>query len=126
MPGTPPSRKKPSATVSLLRDNVARLLLLNKRSAAQLSDHLGVSRSWLSRLLRGRRQMVSMWYLDEIAGYFGVDVYELFTPVRAPAVVRQFLSTSTRLKELAPRRTTPKKKGGTAIQRAAAILRKRR
>lgn len=125
MSGTAP--KRPGKAITALRDNIALHLMANNRSQAQLSDHLGVSRTWVSKLLRGTRTMVSMWYLDAIAQYFGVEVYELFMPVSARSPVRGYLiaKPGVRLKETAPRGPRVRR-SSTVIERAAKQLSRKR
>lgn len=92
-------------SIILLKNNLALLLLAHSRSQAQFCRYLGVNQSWMSKLLRGRRNMVSMWYLDKIATYFEIEVYELFMPVRNQALVQHYFDArpNGRLKEVAPR-----------------------
>lgn len=99
------SRKKSKQSILLFREQIASLLLTHNKSQAQLCAHLGISRSWLSKLLRGRRNMVSMRYLDEIAEYFDVEVGDLFRPVKEPDVIEKLLATlpGERIPEIVPR-----------------------
>ena len=58
----------------ILVDNIDRLLAAREISGAQMSEDLGMSRSFMTELRKGRAKSVKVETAQKIASYFGVSV----------------------------------------------------
>ena len=63
----------------VIRENIRSLLVARKEDQAALAQHCGHDRSWLNKFLNSGRG-IQLKDLDLIAGFFGIEPYQLFQP----------------------------------------------
>lgn len=90
MPTRPPPGQSFVRTAYVLQRNVEALLEKRHETAADLARSFSPpkTRGWISNILSGARGM-PMKYIDHIANYFGVEIYQLFMPAISPLLERR-------------------------------------
>lgn len=68
----------------ILVDNIDRLLAAREISGVKMSEDLGMSRSFMTELRKGRAKSVKVETAQKIASYFGVSVGYLLGEEEAP------------------------------------------
>lgn len=68
----------------LLRENIGALLAARKESQASLAQYCGHQKAWINKFLNDQDAVqgrgVSIPDLDKIAGFFGLQTFQLFQP----------------------------------------------
>jgi transcriptional regulator with XRE-family HTH domain len=78
----------PYKALAQLRMNVDYLLLSRRRTRADLAAEMKIDPSTLTKFFNGTRE-IQFHHLDGMAGFFGLDTYELFRPGISPLTERR-------------------------------------
>lgn len=73
----------------LLKTNIETLLAARKQTKHELARYCRRSDAWLSKILGGPDRNLPLKYLDQLADFFGLVVYQLFQPGISPLSERR-------------------------------------